>query len=426
LIHLPLKDRALWITKQKTGLQELYREFPPPFWTLTGATFIDRVGGALLYPFFALYFTGRFGVGKTEVGPLFVLYAVSSFVGQLIGGTFSDRFGRRSILIFSLITTSTSTLLLGVVDSLIIFYVLVVFVGLIVESGQPARQAMVADLLPEEKRAKGYAIMRVVFSLAVAIGPAVGAFLVSQSYLALFVTDAVISMIAAIVVWRFMPETKPAAKESKTEESIESGSGGYGAILRDRLFILYLGAGMLVSLIGMNLFTTLGVYLRDGFGVPEQRYGLLLSMNAMLVVVFQLPIGRRTEGFPPMLVMAVGSVLYGFGFGMFAFVSTTFLFVTAMIVLTVGEMILMPVSQSLVARFAPEDMRGRYMAMYGVSFSLPFAFGPLLAGLVMDNGDPRMLYWISGLLGLIAAASYVGLHTKMRDKPAVALAEASD
>jgi MFS family permease len=148
------------------------------------------VGGALLYPFFALYFTGRFGVGKTEVGLLFVLYAVSSFIGQLIGGAFSDRFGRRSILIFSLITTSTSTLLLGVVDSLIFFYVLVVFVGLIVESGQPARQAMVADLLPEEKRAEGYAIMRVVFSLAVAIGPAIGAFLVSQSYLALFVTGS--------------------------------------------------------------------------------------------------------------------------------------------------------------------------------------------------------------------------------------------
>jgi len=233
-------------------------------------------------------------------------------------------------------------------------------------------------------------------------------------------------MAAAIVVWRFMPETKPVAKESKMTEGSDSGSSGYGAILRDRLFILYLGAGMLVSLIGMNLFTTLGVYLRDGFGVPEQGYGLLISMNAMLVVLFQLPIGRRAEGFPPMLMMTVGSVLYGLGFGMFAFVSTTVLFVKAMIVLTVGEMILMPVSQSLVARFAPEDMRGRYMAIYGVSWSLPFAFGPLLARLVMDNGDPRMLYWISGLLGLVAAAAYVGLHTKMRDEPAVALAEVSD
>ena len=85
----------MWVTRQKTKLQELYREFPRPFWTLTAATFFDRVGGALLYPFIALYFTGRFGVGMTEVGILFALYAVSSFVGQLIGGTFSDRFGRQ-------------------------------------------------------------------------------------------------------------------------------------------------------------------------------------------------------------------------------------------------------------------------------------------------------------------------------------------
>ena len=416
----------MWITKQKTRLQELYREFPRPFWTLTGVTFIDQLGGALLYPFFALYFTSRFGVGMTEVGILFAFYAVSSFAGQLVGGAISDRFGRRDMLIFSLVTTSTSALLMGVVDSLILFYALAILVGLLVESGQPARQAIVADVLPEEKRAEGYAIMRVAFNLAVATGPAIGGFVAGRSYLALFITDAIISLVAAIIVWRALPETKPEAAEGDAEESVASSFGGYGAVLRDRIFVLFLGAGMLVSLIGMNLFTTLGVYLRDTFGMPLQGYGLLLSMNALLVVIFQIPIGRRVKRYPPMIVMAVGSVLYGLGFGMFAFVSTALLFVVAMIVLTAGEMVIVPVSQSLVARFAPEDMRGRYMAIYGISWSLPFAVGPLLAGLVFDNSDPRILYWISGLLGLLAAAAYVGLHTRAQDEPAVALVEAGD
>ena len=71
-------------------------------------------------------------------------------------------------------------------------------------------------------------------------------------------------------------------------------------------------------------------------------------------------------------------------------------------------------------------MRGRYMAIYGMSWSLPIAVGPLLAGLVMDNADPRLLYWGSGLLGLLAMAAYVGLHAQMREKPAANLAEASD
>ncbi|MFQ5942693.1 MAG: MDR family MFS transporter [Anaerolineales bacterium] len=414
------------VTRQKTRLQELYRDFPRPFWTLTGVTFIDQVGGALLYPFFALYFTNRFGVGMTAVGALFALYAVSSMAGQLIGGAISDRFGRRSMLTFSLITTSTSALLIGVAESLVVVYVLVLMVGLLAETGQPARQAIVADLLPEEKRAEGYAVMRVVFNLAVAIGPAIGGLVVSHSYLALFVTDAIISLMAALIVWWALPETKPADVESEGERGDSSELGGYGTVLRDRPFILFLCAGMLISLVGMNLFTTLGVYLRGAYGVPERSYGLLLSMNALLVVAFQIPIGRRVERYPPMIAMAVGSVIYGFGFGMFAFVKTSFLFIAAMVVLTLGQMVIGPVSQSLVARFAPEDMRGRYMAIYGISWAAPMAFGPLLAGLVMDNSDPRLLYWISGLLGLLAAAAYVGLHIQMREEPAVVLAEASD
>jgi len=119
----------VWITRQKTRLQELYREFPRPFWTLTGVTLIDQVGGALLYPFFALYFTSRFEVGMTQVGFLFALYAVSSFAGQLIGGALSDRIGRRTLLIFSLATTSTSSLLMGIVESVTLFYALAIFVG---------------------------------------------------------------------------------------------------------------------------------------------------------------------------------------------------------------------------------------------------------------------------------------------------------
>lgn len=416
----------MWITRQKSRLQELYRDFPRPFWTLTGVTLIDQVGGALLYPFFALYFTSRFEVGMTQVGFLFALYAVSSFAGQLIGGALSDRIGRRTLLIFSLVTTSTSSLLMGIVESVTLFYALAIFVGVFVESGQPARQAIVADLLPEDKRAEGYAIIRVAFNLATAIGPAIGGFVASRSYLALFVADAVISLIAAFIVWRLMPETKPELVEGEADESFASSFGGYGKVLRDRLFVLFLLAGMLVGLVGMNLFTTLGVYLRDNFDVPTQGYGLLLAMNALLVVVFQIPVGRRAERYPPMIVMGIGSALYGIGFGMFAFVSTVALFAAAMLVLTVGEMMIVPVSQAVVARFAPEAMRGRYMAIYGMSWSLPIAVGPLLAGLVMDNTDPRLLYWGSGLLGLLATAAYLGLHAQMREGPAANLAEASE
>ena len=82
-----------------------------------------------------------------------------------------------------------------------------------------------ADVLPEEKRAEGYAIMRVAFNLAVAVGPAIGGFVAGRSYLALFITDATISLVAAMIVWRALPETKPEAAEGEAEGSVASSLG---------------------------------------------------------------------------------------------------------------------------------------------------------------------------------------------------------
>jgi MFS family permease len=169
----------------------LYHEYPRSFWTLAVVTFIDRLGGALIFPFFALYITSRFGVGMTEVGILFLLFSVPSVFGGLIGGALADRLGRKGVIVFSLITTAVSTLVMGFIDSLQAFYVLAVLVGLLADVGGPAYQAAVADILPEGQRAGGFGLLRVVFNLAVVIGPAIGGLLVSRSYLLLFIADTV-------------------------------------------------------------------------------------------------------------------------------------------------------------------------------------------------------------------------------------------
>jgi MFS family permease len=293
----------MWLDKQKKRVGEIYREYPRPFWTLVGITFIDRIGGALLYPFFALYITVKFDVGMTEVGVLFALFSLSTFVGQFIGGALTDRMGRRRILIFSLITSSFSSVLMGLVDSLPTFYLLALFVGVFAESGGPARQAMVADLLPEEQRAQGYGIMRVAFNLSVTIGPALGGFLIRSSYLYLFIADAVISSISAFLVWRTMPETKPEAAPGTEQESMVSTFQGYGIVIHDRIFMLFLAAAIVIGFVYVNMNTSLGVYLRDRHGIDEAGYGLLLSLNAAMVVLLQFPITRRIEKYTPTLMI---------------------------------------------------------------------------------------------------------------------------
>ena len=396
-----------------TRLRTVYSNFPSTFWTLVGATFVDRLGGALLFPFFALYITARFGVGMTEVGILFAIFALTSLVGGLVGGAVTDRFGRRWMLLFGLVTSGLSSVLMGLVSDLPLFYGITVFVGLLSNTGGPAQQAMVADLLPEEKHAEGFGILRVAANLAVAIGPAIGGFVAARSYLALFLIDAASSLVTAGIVYLVLPETRPESTAAEGEQTFLETVRGYSVVLRDRLYLAFILVSIATLIVYAQMNSTLSVYLRDVHGIPEQGFGWILSMNATMVVLFQFAVSRRIKGYPPLLVMLLGALLYAVGFGLYGVVASYPLFFLAMGIITIGEMVFIPVSQALVARFAPADMRGRYMAFFGFAWTIPMATGPLAAGLIMDNLAPELVWFAAALLGLLAAVAYGALHLRI-------------
>ena len=114
-------------------------------------------------------------------------------------------------------------------------------------------------------------------------------------------------------------------------------------------------------------------------------------MNAIIVVLFQFWVARKLNKFKPMLMVALGTLLYGFGFAMYGFTSAYIMFAVAMIVITIGEMVISPFQQALVASFAPEQMRGRYMAVSGLSWGMAFAIGPYFAGLLLDSASPELI-----------------------------------
>jgi MFS family permease len=398
-------------------VRSIYNEYPRAFWTYNLMVFIDRLGGFMLYPFFALYLTQKFEIGMSTVGLLFAGFSISHMVGAALGGAITDRMGRKSVIIFSLMLSSLSALGMGFAPSLGIFIAVSIVVGTLSSIGHPAHEAVVADLLPPEKRAEGYGIIRVIFNLAVIIAPAIAGLLIARSYLLLFIVDAVISLIAAAVVLFGLPETKPQGHAHAKPETMKQTFAGYGRVFRDTPFVAFIGVTVMMTLVYMNMNSTLGVFLRDQRGLPEMGYGSLLSINAILVVLFQFWIARRLERYKPMLMLAAGSLLYAIGFGMYGYISGFALFVTAMVVITIGEMVVTPFQQSLVASFAPEDMRGRYMAVSGLSWSIAFMIGPYFAGLLLDSANPNLLWALCGFFGILAAIGFTLLN-KVHHSPA--------
>jgi len=413
------------IHKPLARVRTIYAEYPRQFWVLVLGSFIDHVGGALMFPFLTLYITRRFDVGMTEVGVLFGLFSIAGVLGSMFGGALADRLGRKGMLIFGLVASALTSLLMGLVGSIELFFVSALVVGLFANAGGPAQQAMVADLLPEEQRAQAFGILRIVHNLAVTIGPAIGGLLAVRSYLLLFVCDAVASTITAGIVALAIRETRPASRPGESQQTIARTFGGYWTVLRDTTFVLFVGACIFMILAYMQMNGTLGVYLRDVHAVSEQHYGYIMSLNAALVVLFQFPIARRISRYRPLLVMAAGALLYALGFGAYGFVSTYGMFLLAMVVITVGEMLVAPTSQALAAQMAPEDMRGRYMAVFGLTWMIPMTFGVLLAGLIMDNGDPRWVWYSAGIVGLVASAAFALLQRRV-DRSTADAAQAAE
>ena len=397
------------------NVKKVFNEYPRAFWTYNVIVFIDRLGGFMLYPFFALYLTQKYDIGMATVGILFAVFSASGFVGSALGGALTDRMGRRGVIITSLILSSLSALGMGFAPTLAIFVAVSVIVGTLGSIGGPAHEAVVADLLPPDKRAEGYGIIRVVFNVAVIIAPPIAGLLIAHSYLTLFIVDAIISLIAAAIVFFALPETKPQAHPDAVPETMKQTFAGYGRVFRDTPFVLFIGVTVMMTLVYMNMNTTLGVFLRDFKGIPEIGYGTLLSINATIVVAFQFWLTRRLEKFKPLLMMAAGTFLYAIGFAMYGFVSGMALFITAMVIITIGEMVVAPFQQSLVASFAPEDMRGRYMAVSGLTWGIAFMIGPYFAGLVLDSANPNVLWLVSGFIGLLATIGFTVLNRVHRE-----------
>jgi len=389
---------------------KIFNEYPRAFWVYNIVVFIDRLGGFMLFPFFALYLTQKFEIGMSTVGILFAIFSVSGFVGSALGGALTDRMGRKSVLIASLLLSSLSALGMGFAPTLTIFAAVAVIVGTLGQIGGPAHEAVVADLLPEGKRAEGYGIIRVIFNVAVIIAPPIAGLLIANSYLTLFIVDAVISVIAASVVFFALPETKPQAHPNAKPETMRQTFAGYGRVFRDRPFVLFIGVTILMTLVYMNMNSTLGVFLRDEHGLPELGYGALISINAIIVVVLQFWLTRRLEKYKPLIMMAIGTFLYAVGFAMYGFIDGFPLFTVAMVVITIGEMVVAPFQQSLVASFAPEDMRGRYMAVSGLTWGIAFAIGPYFAGLLLDSANSNLLWVMCGFIGLLATLGFITLN----------------
>ncbi len=382
--------------------REAYAGLPREVWLLAAATLVNR-SGAMVMPFLAIYLTEQRGYEPAQAGRLLALYGVGSILGIWLGGRLTDRLGFLRVQVASLIGTALAFLVLGAVRSGVALGATTLALSIAAEAFRPANSAAVAAFSPPGLRTRAFALYRLALNLGFTIGPAVGGFLARVDYAWLFRADALTCFAAAGVLHVSLRSRTPAPPAE--EEHAERGRSPWkdGFVLASLVFLFLQGV------VFFQIQSTFPLFLKDQRGLTEDKVGLLIAVNTVVVVLFEMILVRRVERYRPLVVVALGCLLVGVGFGLLPFGTSIAFIVFTILVWTAGEMLCVPVVTGFVANRATAANRGSYMAVYGMTFSVASIAAPIAGMGVYQHLGPDVVWYGAIALGAAACAGFLAL-----------------
>jgi MFS family permease len=385
------------------------RGLPRPVWILFAGTFLNKFG-AFVIPFLSLYLTSR-GFSIKHAGVAMGAYGVGHFLACLVGGHLADSLGRRPTIALSMFSTAVVMLLLPFAESFPAILTLTMLAGLTGELYRPASSALLADLIPQGQRIRAFAAYRMAFNAGWAFGPATAGLLAKYSFTWLFIGDAVTSLLYGIIALVALPTgVKAATKEAGWGEAFD-------LIKKDTRFHQIIISSLLIGLVFFQMVSTLGLHLTH-IGYSASTYGLLISMNGLLVVLCELPLTTISQRVGFHRSMIFGYICVGVGFAALGAVHLLPAIVLCMVVFTIGEMLTMPIAVAQIADLAPANMRGRYMGAYGFTWATSLTFAPIM-GSTLFAFHPAALWVTCGIIALVAATVIAREPGKSKIAPAL-------
>jgi MFS family permease len=393
--------------KLRNSARNLYHQYPPQFWLMIMGIVLATAGGSMIWPFLTIYASDKLDLPLSKVATLISINAGTGLVSSLIAGTLADRIGRKVVMNFSLTLNGIAYFLLMYAHTYAQFAGLMVLVGLSNPLYQVGADAMLADMIPSEKRTDAYSINRIANNAAFALGPAIGGFLAVRSYDLAFYCAGLGFLAYSVLLFFLAKETlvitpKPASSHSEVPEILNS----YSPVVRDKSFMAFMFSLSIGLIAPTLLWVLMAIYSKTNYGIPENLFGWIPTTNALMCVFIQYPVTSITRRYNPLPVITVGMLIYALGTGSVALMSGFWGFWLSMVILTLGELTLVPTTSKYVADLAPADLRGRYMSVQWLGWGLARTFAPIIGGYLNDNIAPQAI-WVGGLL--IGLTSTLGL-----------------
>jgi MFS family permease len=366
------------------------RSLPRLVWVLFAGTLVNRFG-SFVFVFLTFYLTSQ-GYSASRAGVAVGMYGVGAIGASLVGGWLADRLGRRNSIVLSMVLSAVTMMVFSQARGYAVLVTLSVLAGFCAEMYRPAASALIADVTAPAQRVVAYSVYRLAINLGFAIGPAVGGLVAHRSFFYLFAGDALTSLVYAAIAVAMIPNR---VVEHHAEGNRRSA---LRAILHDRRYLLFLGATLMGSMVFMQHVSGYPLQIK-AYGYSSGTFGVLLSLNGMIICLTELPLTASLRRHSPRRVMATGFLVFGSGFVFTGFVSAIPLLVVSVFLWTLGEMLYFPMSAAHVANVSPASMRGRYQGAWGIAWGTGAVLGPML-GTVLFEWHPRSLWLACGACSL--------------------------
>lgn len=378
-----------------SAIRREYASLPRAFWVLLGGSLIARVGGFVI-PFLTIYVGHVRGYGEVAAGLVMASWGIGGALAGVLGGVLSDRVGRRSTMIVSLLGGGATTMLLGLVEQLWLLCATAFLVGLVSLMVRPALFAAIADLVPVADRNRALTYLYWIGNVGFALSMPLGGLALGAGRLTIFVADAASLALYGVFVWARVPETRPTVAPQ-----VMSG-GDLRSVLSDRLLL-----GVTALSFGLSFVMTQNAAALPldmlAHGVSAQTYGWLFAINGGLIVALQPAITRWLEPRSRTGALVVSSLFVGVGMGLYAVVTAAPGYALAITIWTFGEIVIGPLTSTVVADIAPLELRGRYQGMDAMAWSVATTLAPLVGGVVLARFGGPVLW--SACLGLMLAVA---------------------
>jgi MFS family permease len=387
-------------------MQLFLRDYHPIVRILLFGTILARAASSMSLPFLAIYLSVHSHLSAAEGGLIIGMGALASTIGGFFGGALSDRFGRKLIMLGALYMWGFVFIGFGFAANAWLFLILNLLNGLCRSFFEPVSQALMADLTKPELRFRVFSMRYLAINIGVAIGPLLGAYFGMISGGLPFTITGFVYLIYAVLLQVLLDHfgIKQIEGKEKGAETVTFRKA-WKVIRQDVTFRFFLLGGM-ISMIGYSQMTAaLAQYLQQSFAGGAHVFAALMSTNAIVVVLFQVPVGRWIEKRTPIFAIVLGNIMFVLGDIGFGFSIGWITFIASMAVFTFGEILIYPAVNLLVDRLAPEELRGTY---YGAqSFQNFGAFvGPWIGGVLLISFGGSVLFAIMAAITLYSTSLY--------------------